>query len=125
MKQYNDTYGHQKGDDVLIAIGGVLKYVCQRGSDTPFRLGGEEFGVLSASANINQIETLANKIREEIEALKIPHQNNSASEFVTASFGVISTDSEQQLSMDQLYSQVDEALYHAKENGRNQVSRAQ
>ncbi|MCP3852071.1 MAG: diguanylate cyclase [Gammaproteobacteria bacterium] len=121
FKLYNDNYGHQKGDDVLTAIGTTLKETCQRGNDTPFRMGGEEFGVLSFNSDTRQIEAFAKKLCKAIESLSIPHEYNSASDFVTASFGVISTSSNQALDMDQLYSEADKALYQAKESGRNQV----
>ncbi len=121
FKLYNDNYGHQKGDDVLTAIGLTLINTCQRGHDTPFRMGGEEFAILSFNSNIKQIGALANKICQAIEGLKIVHEHNSASDFITASFGIVSTSSHNQLDMEQLYSEADKALYQAKNSGRNQV----
>lgn len=125
FKLYNDTYGHQKGDTVLAAIGSILKNVCQRGNDTPFRMGGEEFGVLSFNNDIKQIECLANKLCEAIKSLNIIHKYNSAAGVVTASFGIISTSQNDQLNMEQLYSEADKALYIAKKSGRNQVCRTE
>lgn len=123
FKQFNDTYGHQKGDDCLIAIGKLLKSICQRESDTPFRLGGEEFCTLSFNSNEEQLEAFGNLIRQELEALKIHHKLNTASNFVTASFGIATSKPGQQSEIEELYSKADAALYQAKEKGRNQVSK--
>lgn len=119
FKQYNDNYGHQKGDDALIAIGETLNMCCKRGSDTPLRLGGEEFAVLVSDADDKEAAAFAEKIRAYIEALQIPHDYNDASEFLTASFGVAVINPDSQTDMDTIYKLADEALYEAKENGRN------
>jgi len=119
FKKYNDNYGHQKGDKTLITVAKVLHECCKRGSDTALRLGGEEFAVLINDADANQAVKFAEKIRISIEALQIQHEYNNASKFVTASFGVIVVSPEVQTDMDTIYKLADEALYEAKENGRN------
>ena len=121
FKQYNDNYGHQKGDEALIAIANAIKECCTRGTDTPFRLGGEEFGVLIYGVNNEEAKQFADKIRTSIEKLEIEHAYNSASEVVTASFGVAATIPGQRADMDRIYKFADEALYMAKENGRNRI----
>ena len=119
FKQYNDTYGHQAGDDVLIALGSTIKKSTGEGN-IAFRLGGEEFGVIFFDLDKKQSLEYANGIKDNIENLKIKHEKNSASDFITASMGLILLKDEY-LDIDEIYKKADEALYFAKENGRNQV----
>ena len=119
FKQYNDTYGHQAGDDVLIALGSTIKASTGEGN-IAFRLGGEEFGVIFFDLDKEQSLEYANGIKNNIENLKIKHEKNSASDFITASMGLILLKDEY-LDIDEIYKKADEALYFAKENGRNQV----
>ena len=122
FKQYNDNYGHQKGDDVLSEIGKTLKLNCKRASDIALRLGGEEFGVIFSDINNNKQMVFAESIRQSIEMLQIKHEFNNASSYITASFGLVSiTKPSKEINMDELYRLADEALYLAKENGRNQI----
>lgn len=121
FKQYNDNYGHQKGDEVLKTIGQVLKKQCQRASDIAFRLGGEEFGVIFLNLTDKEALEFANRIRLAIEQMKMEHLFNSASKYVTASFGLVTFSASANLSMNEFYKQADKALYQAKESGRNRV----
>lgn len=121
FKQYNDNYGHQMGDDVLIQIANSIKTSLQRADDYCFRLGGEEFGIIFKADSKDKAIKLANKIRKNIENLQIKHSGNSASEFVTASLGIISKKAKDIYSDDELYKDVDDLLYKAKDSGRNKV----
>ena len=121
FKQYNDHYGHQKGDDVLKTIGDVLKVQCQRASDIPLRLGGEEFGIIFSCVNHEAVLCFAERVREAIADTQIEHRFSSTAPFVTASFGLVSVPASVGLTMDDLYKQADDALYQAKETGRNKV----
>jgi diguanylate cyclase (GGDEF)-like protein len=121
FKQYNDYYGHQKGDSVLQTIGEVLKVQCQRASDIPLRLGGEEFGIIFSGLNNGSILFFAERVRLAIADTKIEHRFSSTADIVTASFGLVSVQATPDLTMDELYKQADEALYQAKETGRNKV----
>ena len=121
FKQYNDNYGHQKGDNVLKEIGCILKKQCLRGSDVPLRLGGEEFGVIFSGLAPNEAFLFANKIRQAIENAQIEHLFSNASQYVTASFGLVTILAHPQLNMDDLYKYADHALYQAKDAGRNKV----
>jgi len=121
FKQYNDTYGHQAGDNTLITVAKVLLASLQRETDMVFRLGGEEFGVLCANMDEVQALALANRLRINIENLKIEHKKNSASQYVTISLGLILIHPKDQYTTDDIYKNADEALYKAKENGRNQA----
>ncbi len=121
FKNYNDTYGHPKGDETLVAIANVLKLKSSRASDYAFRLGGEEFGLVFTSNSVEESLEFLESIIEEIESLKIPHENSLCSNYVTISAGLIIVNSEKLLDSKDMYRLADKALYEAKENGRNQV----
>ncbi len=121
FKQYNDHYGHQKGDEVLSAIGQVLQHTLCRSSDFCFRLGGEEFGILFSDLSISQSYTFTETIRTAIEKLEMEHQWNSAANVITASFGLLSVAPIPGITVDTIYKRADQALYHAKKAGRNRT----
>lgn len=118
FKQYNDTYGHQDGDETLKKVASSLQQTLNRDDDFVFRLGGEEFGLLYFTSKPQDAIDLANKTRTNIENLKIIHEKNSASAFVTVSMGVYIYDDEE-LTPDEIYKKTDKLLYKAKQNGRN------
>lgn len=124
FKKYNDNYGHQDGDSVLINLAKVLKDSFKRSEDTVFRLGGEEFGVLISANSIDDIYTLVESARKNIESLSIEHKLNPPLNTITASFGVtiISSNAKDKFTLDTVYKQADEALYESKESGRNRVT---
>ena len=121
FKLYNDTYGHQKGDAVLEEIGNVLGKYTKRASDFAFRLGGEEFGILFSGLNESDSIKFAQTVLKAIEDLKIQHDKNAVSKYVTASAGLIIRKSEMLLNSEKTYLLADELLYKAKESGRNRV----
>lgn len=121
FKPYNDNYGHQMGDDVLVKFTNSLKDNLNRGNDMCFRLGGEEFGVIFKSENKEKALEFANRLRTNIENLLIPHEYNSASKYITASSGLICKYGRDIENVDKLYKEVDDLLYEAKKSGRNKV----
>ncbi|RXJ93787.1 hypothetical protein CRV00_10015 [Malaciobacter molluscorum] len=121
FKYYNDTYGHLKGDMVLNKVSTYVKSKLSRAEDLCFRLGGEEFGIVIRDHNKTRPEKYINEIREGIEKLNIEHIKNSASSFVTASFGVTSMKAKDIQSIDEIYKKTDENLYKAKAKGKNIV----
>ncbi len=121
FKQYNDTYGHQMGDEALKRVAEVLKNSLQRAEDYCFRLGGEEFGILFKTENIEKALEFTNIIRQNIENSKIIHEKNSASPYVTISIGLFCKNAKEITNDDDVYKFADEALYSAKESGRNRV----
>jgi diguanylate cyclase (GGDEF)-like protein/PAS domain S-box-containing protein len=121
FKQYNDNYGHQKGDDVLIQFAACLKKSLHRADDLVFRLGGEEFGVIFKANSKDKALLFANSIKSNIEKLKIKHEYSSTSPYITASLGLVCQNGMEIEDMDVMYKQADEMLYKAKANGRNQV----
>lgn len=121
FKQYNDTYGHQMGDDVLVKVAQAIKDSLHRSDDYCFRLGGEEFGVLFKTDSKEKALKFADNIRKNIENLQIEHSKNSASAYVTASMGLICKNASGIQNEDEIYKQGDDLLYKAKESGRNKV----
>ena len=118
FKQYNDTYGHQKGDVALEKVASVLKTFTNRVSDFAFRLGGEEFGIITALDKEKAID-FATAIREKIEALKIEHSASEVSSYITISIGISSRKGFDITNSDAMYKEADDALYDAKNLGRN------
>ncbi|WP_406697482.1 sensor domain-containing diguanylate cyclase [Singulisphaera sp. Ch08] len=114
FKSYNDTYGHQAGDEVLRTIAAVLKFSARR-HDTVARFGGEEFALLLLGADISAAATLAERLRLALEAG--PWANRP----VTASFGV-ATAWPGSANPRELVKMADEALYLSKRQGRNRVT---
>lgn len=120
FKQYNDTYGHQKGDLALEKVAAVLKRRTSRGSDFAFRLGGEEFGIITTLDKDKVIE-FANLIKDEIENLQIEHKASKISKHLTISMGIVSKKGEDITNNDLLYKEADDCLYEAKKLGRNSI----
>jgi diguanylate cyclase (GGDEF)-like protein/PAS domain S-box-containing protein len=122
FKQYNDTYGHQAGDEVLIKVASAIKSTLKRADDYCFRLGGEEFGILFNADSIASAKEYSEIVRHTIEELKLIHEKNSASQYVTGSFGLISMNANDVDDIELLYRNADQLLYQSKESGRNRVS---
>ena len=133
FKKYNDTYGHQAGDRCLQQIAMALSSVSHRPADLASRYGGEEFSVLLPVTTQENAMMLAERLRKKVEALKIEHSSSDIG-FVTISVGVSccqpiwdftgnTPDEEQKVTFPaMLLTAADNALYVAKEAGRNQVS---
>lgn len=121
FKQYNDTYGHQEGDMVLELVAKSVSDNLNRADDYIFRLGGEEFAILFRGLDPENGEKFLNSIRISIENLNIEHKGNSASKYVTGSFGLVIKRSRDIKDQEELYRESDEMLYIAKDSGRNSV----
>ncbi len=117
FKQVNDKYGHIVGDHVLTHVSEIMRNCC-RVSDFVFRIGGEEFLVLT-TGGLNGGEILAEKIRNKIE--QSPLKAGDLILSVTSSFGVAQLESTD-ASLSDILARADKALYAAKDSGRNQVS---
>jgi len=120
FKAFNDTYGHQQGDEVLRIIAVALKDSLRRSSDFAARWGGEEFVILLPNTDMNGALVNAERIRENIEQTSITI-SNGRSVGLTVSIGVATIIPMQELNQSELISQADRALYTAKEKGRNMV----
>lgn len=121
FKQYNDTYGHLQGDAALQAVAKVLKSTLQRPGDYPFRLGGEEFGIILTDSDCKNARMMGEKVRSNIESLKIEHNGSKISPILTISIGGICITPTVHMGEDALIHTADTNLYAAKERGRNQV----
>ncbi|BAQ60399.1 pole remodelling regulatory diguanylate cyclase [Geminocystis sp. NIES-3708] len=121
FKPYNDIYGHPEGDKCLIKVAQIMDNIVKRSSDFLARYGGEEFAIILPNTNIKGAVNIAEKIRAEILNLKIPHQGSKVSEYITLSLGVASFKPSFESSIEMLIKLADNALYQAKNNGRNQV----
>lgn len=119
FKQYNDSFGHVKGDDALRQISTILEYAASRQTDLAARYGGEEFVLILPSTPLKDAQGIAEKIRTSIEALNIRHIPSF--DRITASIGVASTIPSTADSYLSLIEAADKSLYQAKYNGRNQV----
>ncbi|MRR14415.1 diguanylate cyclase, partial [archaeon] len=119
FKLYNDTYGHQAGDECLRSIAGVIGASVKRVSDIAARYGGEEFAVILPGTDIRGAENLAESIREKVLSLAIPHEKSSVARCVTISAGVACVVASRDKPRDMLIRFADSALYDAKANGRN------
>jgi len=115
FKNFNDTYGHLKGDEVLVSVASTLSRNVRK-DDTVARWGGEEFMVLLPNTKIASAELIAENLRKMVEKIVLLGIDSN----ITSSFGV----SEFIMGIDDdttLTKRVDDALYNAKENGRNRV----
>ncbi|WP_417334684.1 diguanylate cyclase domain-containing protein [Halarcobacter sp.] len=121
FKQYNDTYGHQKGDEALKIVAQTIKKSLHRDDDFIFRLGGEEFGVLFKPLSVEKGIEFAKIIVKSIEDLKVKHENNNISPYLTISAGLVCKKAKDIKNINKVYNQADELLYNAKAQGRNKL----
>ena len=121
FKEFNDHYGHLEGDQCLQRIAEVLNGFTKRYGDLCVRYGGEEFVLLLPNTEAHTIVVLAEKIRESIESMEIPHEFSGVSQYVTVSIGVASVIPEVGQLSSTLFLEADKMLYQAKQNNRNCV----
>lgn len=121
FKAYNDTYGHGQGDSVLRQVARVIRRLARRAGDIPTRYGGEEFLIIHAHTPPELAANLAERIREAVERLGIPHSGNPLGPVVTVSLGVASVQPTPGGNPQIVVDAADGALYRAKHSGRNRV----
>ncbi|MDJ0928153.1 MAG: GGDEF domain-containing protein [Gammaproteobacteria bacterium] len=121
FKAYNDMYGHQAGDDALKQVADVIGFGAQRPLDMAARYGGEEFALLLYGPASEYGRELPDQIREDVLALKIQHKDSDTGPYLTVSVGVAQVLPGAERSMAGAFQMADEALYEAKEAGRNRV----
>ena len=122
FKFYNDTYGHQAGDECLRKVAGVLRNAVKRPADLVARYGGEEFVVVLPNTDIQGATVVAEFIRAEVRGLQIVHAKSAVCEYVTLSVGVACCIPAPMLQPGTLIAIADEELYRAKKTGRDRVS---
>lgn len=123
FKAFNDTYGHQAGDECLHTVAVVLAGEAQRPSDLAARYGGEEFAILLPNTDAAGCARIGERIRRAIRETAIAHRGNAPFGIVTASIGgaVCRPGSERPLEHASLIEAADRALYAAKDGGRDRV----
>ena len=121
FKQYNDTYGHPAGDECLKKVSSVPLSMVQAEKDFVARYGGEEFVIVLTDSSFNDALVFAERMRNRVEQLGLPHSGSRISQVVTISVGVACSDGQADNGAE-LLKLADEALYQAKGAGRNRVA---
>lgn len=121
FKAYNDYYGHQGGDEALIAVGQILKGSVKRARDMVARYGGEEFAAILPDTDLEGAKVVAEAMLEGFSREHIPHATSPTAKHLTASLGVAVCLVERHISSNELVVAADQALYNAKEAGRNRI----
>jgi len=122
FKDFNDTYGHLAGDQVLIAVGNAIRRPL-RPNDLVARFGGEEFAVLLPETSLENAEIIANRLRENVSKTDPGVVDGKQLPSVTISLGI--ADDRAGYDLETMIASADVAMYHAKKNGRNRVEIAQ
>lgn len=118
FKKINDTYGHKMGDQVLQKLSSTMRELL-RSVDIIGRIGGEEFAVLLPETGLHEACEVAERLRDSVARTSVVREQGMPISF-TVSIGV-ATLQEQDMNLDVLFNLADQALYHAKQSGRNQV----
>lgn len=121
FKRYNDHYGHVQGDKVLSAISQCVKDALFRAEDFVGRYGGEEFLICMPNTNLEGALKVAERVKEAIDLLAIPHEHGGPSKTVSVSIGLCNTFPTVEHTLEELIELADQAMYLAKNNGRNQI----
>ena len=121
FKAYNDTYGHQLGDDTLITAARTIENSLLRPSDLAARYGGEEFVILLPQTGASGARIVAENTRSAVANLAIPHSSSPPHQYLTISLGTSTIRPTNKHSIENLIQMADQALYSAKEMGRNNV----
>lgn len=120
FKKYNDYFGHLEGDTCIVQVARAVKPCASRGLDLVGRLGGEEFGIFWYDMPEEALNNAAKRVHQTIEALKIRHRPSLA-QYVTVSIGAVSVIPTSEGSLIQTLKAADDALYNAKNSGRNRI----
>lgn len=120
FKYYNDNYGHQAGDDCLQKVAQAIFNCANRSTDLAARYGGEEFAIILPNTDADGAMAIAEEARTNVQNLEVPHEKSQVSEHVSLSLGVATMIPGADNSAEALVALADEALYEAKEKGRNQ-----
>jgi diguanylate cyclase (GGDEF)-like protein len=121
FKDFNDNYGHAVGDECLQKVAHTLEHSVKRASDFVARYGGEEFAAILPETTLEAALNIAERIRTNVENLEIPHAFSQVSDHVTLSLGVATLVPTSDMDPNDLLKAADNALYKAKEAGRNRV----
>lgn len=121
FKEYNDNYGHPEGDKCLITIANLMTGLIDK-NFLLSRFGGDEFIAVLPQTSITTAKAFAELLRQAVMNEKISHRCLLVSDYVTITLGVASVVPTEGMNLNDFIKQADDALYHAKRNGRNKVS---
>lgn len=121
FKNYNDSYGHQQGDEALIKVANALQSQCRRQGDLAARYGGEEFAIILPSTNAKHCHQFTALIQQAIKDAAITHKSSSIEKLLTLSIGYYCITPDKNTTPQCFINRADKALYQAKETGRNKV----
>ena len=121
FKLFNDTYGHQAGDECLQKVAQALAATIKRPTDLVARFGGEEFVIILGGTDAGGALIIAEQAVKNIKNLNIPHSQSQTSDNLTISGGITTTFATSNFTETALIKAADQALYQAKENGRNRI----
>lgn len=121
FKQFNDSQGHQQGDEVLRQVAHCCEKIARRSNDVAARYGGEEFLIMLYECSQTQAIERAEQLRATIANMAIPHPASAVTEVLTVSIGVAHVFPQTQSGIKHLFHCADMALYEAKKRGRNQI----
>lgn len=119
FKLFNDHYGHLAGDECLKVVSIALTDCTLRPEDFVARYGGEEFVYLLPNTPLSGAKQVAKTVLEKVSALNIPHERNPTSPHITISIGIATHNFQDPVDQDTLLQRADQALYMAKEQGKN------
>jgi diguanylate cyclase (GGDEF)-like protein len=122
FKKYNDTYGHDAGDDCLKKVASILSECVIREEDFIARYGGEEFAVVMPNTDRNGAQLVAEKMLEKVRECNIPHRASDAAGYVTISIGGTTGITNHLQNGSEYIKNADKALYESKKNGRNRYT---
>ncbi len=120
FKKFNDSYGHQAGDDCLRQVAAALDGCVRRASDSVTRYGGEEFAVVLFHTSLSEARNISDHMLAAVQKLNIRHEQ-SPHDIVTISIGIATLIPGVETNMQHLVEEADKCLYRAKENGRNRA----
>jgi len=119
FKAFNDCYGHQAGDDCLRRVAAALSSAGRRPADLAARYGGEEFAMVLPGTVLEGAVDVAKALSRVIDGLAMPHARSAVDKNVTLSQGIVSLIPEKETATEDLIQHADQALYQAKQQGRN------
>ena len=122
FKAYNDSFGHLEGDEALRQVAKAIRASCSRPSDLPARYGGEEFALVLPNTSPGGARLLAEKLRQTVAGMNIPHIAPVEGSVLTISIGLATVVPGVGSHSRQLIQSADQGLYAAKNSGRNQVA---